>query len=65
MASLHAEMDVLVRLVMKSLAHLEEDIDQTTLKDLLQYTKKVARFESKALLIRDVFDELLDTGKKK
>ncbi|KAG0050611.1 magnesium ion transporter [Gryganskiella cystojenkinii] len=60
-ASLHAEMEVLVHFVMNLLAHLEEDIDQNTLKELLQYTKKVSRFESKALLIRDVFEELLDT----
>ena len=62
-ASLHAEMEVLAHSVMDLLSHLEEDIDQTRLKELLQYTKKVGRFESKTLLIRDVFEELLDTGK--
>ncbi|KAF9570410.1 magnesium ion transporter [Mortierella alpina] len=59
-ASLHAEMEVLVHFVTKLLAHLEEDINQHKLKEMLQYTKKVARFESKTLLIRNVFEELLD-----
>ncbi|KAG0201766.1 hypothetical protein BGX28_005511 [Mortierella sp. GBA30] len=59
-ASLHAEMEVLVHFVTKLLAHLEEDIDQHKLKEMLQYTKKVSRFESKSLLIRNVFEELLD-----
>ncbi|KAF9947194.1 magnesium ion transporter [Mortierella alpina] len=59
-ASLHAEMEVLVHFVTKLLAHLEEDINQHKLKEMLQYTKKVSRFESKTLLTRNVFEELLD-----
>ena len=61
-ASLHAEMEVLVHFVTKLLAHLEEDINQHKLKEMLQYTKKVSRFESKTLLTRNVFEELLDQG---
>ncbi|KAF9917666.1 magnesium ion transporter [Lobosporangium transversale] len=59
-ASLHAEMEILVHFVTKLLASIEEEIDQNKLKEMLQYTKKVSRFESKTLLIRDVFEELLD-----
>ncbi|KAI1318569.1 magnesium ion transporter [Mortierella claussenii] len=59
-ASLHAEMEILVNSVSSLLTHIEEDIDQHKLKELLQYTKKVSRFESRTLLIRDVFEELLD-----
>ncbi|KAF9351313.1 magnesium ion transporter [Mortierella sp. NVP85] len=60
-ASLHAEMEELVHSVTKLLAHLEDNIDQRRLKELLQYTKRVSRFESRTLLIRDVFEELLST----
>ncbi|GJJ68964.1 magnesium transporter [Entomortierella parvispora] len=59
-ASLHAEMEVLAHLVMGLLGHLENKVDQKELKELLLYTKKVGRFESKTLLIRDVFEELLE-----
>lgn len=60
--SLQSEMDVLVHFVTKLLAHLEESIDQNKLKELLQYSKKLSQFESKTLLIRDVFVEVLDQG---
>ncbi|KAF9938030.1 magnesium ion transporter [Modicella reniformis] len=60
-ASLHADMEILVHFVTKLLAHLEDEIDQHKLKELLQYTKKVSRFESRILLIRGVFDDLLST----
>jgi magnesium transporter len=56
-------MEELVHSVTKLLAHLEDNIDQRKLKELLQYTKRVSRFESRTLLIRDVFEELLSTGK--
>jgi len=56
-------MEVLVHFVTNLLAHLEESIDQNKLKELLQYSKKLSRFESKTLLIRDVFVEVLDQGK--
>ncbi|KAG0239544.1 Mg2+ transporter protein cora-like protein [Mortierella sp. GBAus27b] len=60
-ASLHAEMEMLVLSVTNLLGHLENNIDQLKLKELLQHTKKVSRFESRTLLIRDVFEELLST----
>ncbi|KAG0334265.1 magnesium ion transporter [Podila horticola] len=59
-SSLQSEMEVLVHFVTNLLAHLEESIDQNKLKELLQYSKKLSRFESKTLLIRDVFVEVLD-----
>ncbi|KAG0271306.1 magnesium ion transporter [Linnemannia exigua] len=59
-SSLQSEMEVLVHFVTKLLAHLEESIDQNKLKELLQYSKKLSQFESKTLLIRDVFVEVLD-----
>lgn len=62
-SSLQSEMEVLVHFVTNLLAHLEESIDQNKLKELLQYSKKLSRFESKTLLIRDVFVEVLDQGK--
>ncbi|KAF9578213.1 magnesium ion transporter [Lunasporangiospora selenospora] len=59
-SSLQSEMEVLVHFVSNLLAQLEENIDQNKLKELLQYSKKLSRFESKTLLIRDVFVEVLD-----
>ncbi|KAF9285057.1 magnesium ion transporter [Mortierella alpina] len=60
LTSLQSEMEVLVHFVTNLLAHLEESIDQNKLKELLQYSKKLSQFESKTLLIRDVFVEVLD-----
>ncbi|KAF9114330.1 magnesium ion transporter [Mortierella sp. AM989] len=60
LSSLQSEMEVLVHFVTNLLAQLEESIDQNKLKELLQYSKKLSQFESKTLLIRDVFVEVLD-----
>ncbi|KAG0255145.1 magnesium ion transporter [Actinomortierella ambigua] len=60
MSSLQSEMEVLVHFVSNLLMHLEENIDQTKLKELLQYSKKLSKFESKTLVIRDTFVEVLD-----
>ncbi|KAG0239136.1 magnesium ion transporter [Actinomortierella wolfii] len=60
LSSLQSEMEVLVHFVSNLLMHLEEDIDQNKLKELLQYSKKLSKFESKTLLIRDAFMEVLD-----
>lgn len=57
-------MEVLVHFVTNLLAQLEESIDQNKLKELLQYSKKLSQFESKTLLIRDIFVETLDQGKR-
>ena len=65
LTSLQSEMEVLVHFVTNLLAHLEESIDQNKLKELLQYSKKLSQFESKTLLIRDVFVEVLDQGKRR
>ncbi|KAF9357259.1 magnesium ion transporter [Mortierella sp. AD094] len=59
-ASLHGDMEILAKTVTKLLGHIEEEVDQFKLKEMLQCTKKVSRFESKALLIREVFEELLE-----
>ncbi|KAF9193285.1 magnesium ion transporter [Haplosporangium sp. Z 767] len=58
-ASLQDEMEALVRVVSHLLKDLESKVDPYKLKELLQYTKKVSRFKSKTLLIRNVFAELL------
>ena len=63
-SSLQSEMEVLVHFVTNLLAQLEESIDQNKLKELLQYSKKLSQFESKTLLIRDIFVEVLDQGEQ-
>jgi magnesium transporter len=62
-SSLQSEMDVLSGLVTNLLAHLEEHIDRDKLKELLQYSKRLARFEQKTLNIRDAVLEVLEEGK--
>ncbi|PVV01935.1 hypothetical protein BB560_003627 [Smittium megazygosporum] len=42
------------------MAYLEESIDRTKLKELLQYSKRLARFEQKVANIRDAIEEVLD-----
>ncbi|KAI8055324.1 Mg2+ transporter protein cora-like protein [Syncephalis plumigaleata] len=59
-SSLQSEMDVLSGLVTNLLAHLEEHIDRDKLKELLQYSKRLARFEQKTLNIRDAVLEVLE-----
>ncbi|KAI9598006.1 hypothetical protein BDF19DRAFT_433243 [Syncephalis fuscata] len=59
-SSLQSEMDVLSGLVTNLLAHLEEQIDRDKLKELLQYSKRLARFEQKTLNIRDAVLEVLE-----
>jgi magnesium transporter len=55
-------MDVLSGLVTNLLAHLEEHIDRDKLKELLQYSKRLARFEQKTLNTRDAVLEVLEEG---
>ncbi|RKP22591.1 hypothetical protein SYNPS1DRAFT_25618 [Syncephalis pseudoplumigaleata] len=59
-SSLQSEMDVLSGLVTNLLAHLEEHIDRDKLKELLQYSKRLARFEQKTLNTRDAVLEVLE-----
>ncbi|KAF8986143.1 magnesium ion transporter [Entomortierella lignicola] len=60
-ASLHGDMEILVKYVTKLLKSVEdEDVNQYKLKEMLQYSKKVSRFEARAMLIRDVYEELLE-----
>ena len=61
-SSLQSEMDVLSGLVTNLLAHLEEHIDRDKLKELLQYSKRLARFEQKTLNTRDAVLEVLEEG---
>ncbi|KAJ1937417.1 magnesium ion transporter, partial [Linderina macrospora] len=42
------------------LAYLEESVDRSKLRELLQYSKKLSRFEQKALNIRDAIEEVLE-----
>ncbi|KAL0075106.1 hypothetical protein F4703DRAFT_1946627 [Phycomyces blakesleeanus] len=65
-SSLQSEIEVLEGPVNKLLSDLEDlaDIEESVsgyrLRDLLQYSKKLSKFEQDALSIRDVLEELLD-----
>ncbi|KAI8318845.1 Mg2+ transporter protein [Martensiomyces pterosporus] len=58
--SLQSDEEVLVNLVQNLLAYLEESVDRSKLRELLQYSKKLSRFEQKALNIRDAIEEVLE-----
>ena len=55
-------MEILVNLVSKLLTDLEESIDREKLKLLLQYSKKLAKFEQKTEMIRNATLEVLEQG---
>lgn len=67
-SSLQSEMEVLEAPVNKLLGDLEDvsDVDDTVqqkqLLGLLQFSKKLSKFEQDALSIHDVIKELLDNG---
>ena len=61
-SSLQSEAEVLQGLVNNLLHHLEERIDRDKLKELLQYSKRVSKFEQRVLNIRDAMDEILENG---
>ncbi|KAI7821659.1 hypothetical protein BX661DRAFT_188244 [Kickxella alabastrina] len=58
--SLQSDEEVLVNLVQNVLAYLEESVDRSKLRELLQYSKRLSRFEQKALNIRDAIEEVLE-----
>ncbi|KAJ2811217.1 magnesium ion transporter [Coemansia furcata] len=58
--SLQSDEEVLVSLVQNLLAFLEESVDRSKLRELLQYSKRLSRFEQKVLNIRDAIDEVLE-----
>ncbi|KAI8147054.1 hypothetical protein BJV82DRAFT_374862 [Fennellomyces sp. T-0311] len=64
--SLQSELEVLEAPVTKllsdleDLADVEESVKQSHLRDLLQYSKKLAKFEKDALSIHDAISDLLD-----
>lgn len=68
-SSLQSELDVLEGPVNKllgdleDLADIEESMNGDKLRDLLKYSKKLAKFEQDALSIRDALEEVLDNGK--
>jgi magnesium transporter len=68
-SSLQSELDILEGPVNKLLGDLEDlvDIEESMngdkLRDLLQYSKKLSKFEQDALSIRDALEEVLDNGK--
>ena len=70
-SSLQSELEVLEAPVTKLLSDLEdtadveESVKQSHLRDLLQYSKKLAKFEKDALSIHDAIEDLLDHGKLK
>ncbi|KAI7865878.1 hypothetical protein BDF14DRAFT_1821004 [Spinellus fusiger] len=65
-SSLQSEMEVFEGPVNKllndleNLADIEESVNGHQLRELLQYTKKLSKFEQDCLSIRDVLEELLD-----
>ncbi|OBZ88777.1 Mitochondrial inner membrane magnesium transporter mrs2 [Choanephora cucurbitarum] len=65
-SSLQSELDILDGPVNKilsdleDLADIEESMNGDKLRDLLQYSKKLSKFEQDALSIRDVLEEVLD-----
>ncbi|KAI9498766.1 hypothetical protein BDB00DRAFT_799455 [Zychaea mexicana] len=65
-SSLQSELEVLEAPVTKLLgdlediADVEESVKQSHLRDLLQYSKKLAKFEKDALSIHDAISDLLD-----
>ncbi|KAK9709948.1 magnesium ion transporter [Basidiobolus ranarum] len=59
-SSLQSEMEVLVSLVTNLLSYLEESIDRDKLKELLQYSKRLSKFEQRTLNIRDAILEVLE-----
>ncbi|KAI9503533.1 magnesium ion transporter [Coemansia spiralis] len=58
--SLQSDEEVLVNLVQNLLAYLEESVDRSKLRELLQYSKRLSRFEQKVLNIRDAIEEVLE-----
>ncbi|KAJ2909135.1 magnesium ion transporter [Coemansia aciculifera] len=58
--SLQSDEEILVSLVQNLLAFLEESVDRSKLRELLQYSKRLSRFEQKVLNIRDAIDEVLE-----
>lgn len=67
-SSLQSELDILESPVNKllgdleDLADIEESMNGDKLRDLLQYSKKLSKFEQDALSIRDALEEVLDNG---
>lgn len=67
-SSLQSELDILDGPVNKilsdleDLADIEESMNGDKLRDLLQFSKKLSKFEQDALSIRDVLEEVLDNG---
>ncbi|KAI8388499.1 uncharacterized protein BYT42DRAFT_543788 [Radiomyces spectabilis] len=65
-SSLQSEFEVLEGPVNKllsdleDLADIEESVNGDRLRDLLQYSKKLSKFEQDALSIRDAIDEILE-----
>ncbi|KAJ1976849.1 magnesium ion transporter [Dimargaris verticillata] len=59
-STLQDEVQVVSSLVTNLLAHLEEKIDRDRLKELLQYSKRMSKFEQKVLNIRDAIVEVLE-----
>ncbi|KAJ2312552.1 magnesium ion transporter, partial [Coemansia sp. Cherry 401B] len=58
--ALQTDEEVLVGLVQGLLAYLEESVDRAKLRELLQYSKRLSRFEQRALNIRDAIEEVLE-----
>jgi magnesium transporter len=49
---------------LEGLVDIEESVNQERLRDLLQLSKKLSKFEHDVSSIRDSIDELLEYGKE-
>ncbi|RUS18415.1 hypothetical protein BC937DRAFT_88800 [Endogone sp. FLAS-F59071] len=59
-SSIQSEIEVLETFVTRLLLELEERIEQRQLKELLQYTKKLSKFEKDVLSIQGAITEVLE-----
>ncbi|OLY81501.1 Mitochondrial inner membrane magnesium transporter mrs2 [Smittium mucronatum] len=59
-SSLQSDEEILINLIQSLLLYLEESIDRNKLKELLQYSKRLSRFEQRVTNIRDAIEEVLD-----
>jgi magnesium transporter len=48
---------------LEGLVDIEESVNQDRLKDLLQLSKKLSKFEHDVSSVRDALDELLEYGR--
>lgn len=62
-SSIQSEIEVFETFVTQLLLELEERIEPRQLKELLQYTKKLSKFEKDVLSIQGAITEVLEQGR--